>query len=211
MRATIGRAPCVVIGRAPCVVIGSAPCVATGTRMAMPLLARLASGCQPDQTIVSPRRKVKALPASARLRGSLTAPDGGSGASLIQDIRNLLPRLVTSYSSAPLPRAGSAGRRMNTSVSYSTVPRALRGAWPSSAMPALAGSLGSISPWATASMRTYGPALPKLAPSANGSCDTTVSCVRRAAAGLASSSTAKPSGARVEGRIVPPCRMCFRL
>ena len=58
----------------------------------------------------------------------------------------LLPRLTILKNKTPLLLERSAGRTMSTSVTYSTMPPALRGARLMSWMPALAGARGSTSP-----------------------------------------------------------------
>ena len=55
---------------------------------------------------------------------------------------SLRPRLGTSSSSVPLPRAASAGRRITTSAVASTLPSGLRGACARSVMTALRSSDG---------------------------------------------------------------------
>ena len=89
----------------------------TGDFMAMPWLDFGASGSQPLQTMVQPWRKKSALPASISVAGLFTALTACMGASMIQFIKNLRPRLVTSNSILWLPLDASAGRSMNQSTS----------------------------------------------------------------------------------------------
>jgi hypothetical protein len=143
--------------------IGAPSFVATGASMPRPPLARGAPGSQPEHTRMKPRRNGSALPRSAALCGWLPGfpPHRLANSSM-------RPRLFTSCRMRPLPRCGSAGRKMQMSLRYSTKPRALRGALSILTMPRLHDCVGSISPIATPSSRSYAPALPNVAPLTNG-------------------------------------------
>ena len=143
--------------------IGAPSFVATGASMPRPPLARGAPGSQPEHTRVKPRRNGSAFPRSAALCGWLPAfpPHRLANSSM-------RPRLFTSYRMRPLPRCGSAGRKMQMSLRYSMWPRALRRALSILTMSRLPGCVGSISPIAMPSSRSYAPASPNVAPPTNG-------------------------------------------
>ena len=105
--------------------IGAPSWVATGARKISRLSPGVAatSAAHADHSKVKPRRNRKPLPASAGVLGSLL-----NAASLSWRRIAILPRLLTSLSSVPLPRAASIGRNTGNSALNSTRPRSLRGA-----------------------------------------------------------------------------------
>ncbi len=131
--------------------------VSLGTVIFM-LAAPVAPKSQPFAATENPCRMTKPSPAFAAVVGSLVS------STWLSLPRRICPRLLKSKNSRWLPLARLIGFRMKTSIEYSTIPLALRGASWISVIARLRRSFGSSSPRAVPRSFSYWPTVPKLRP-----------------------------------------------